>query len=201
MQIKVQLLGTMPLLMHNDRLADPSNEWTRKIAAITDKGKNMTDQDLQMKSRLEFEGGLYYSQANDGPYVPAHNLVRTLVAAGTLRRLGTKISQAVFPITTALLLQYAKAPNGKQGPRDVDGLWADGYWDRRMVGVNKNRVQRTRPAFPCWSTTADLLLLEDVLNPDDFEWACTMAGKAIGLGDARRIGMGRFEVKTEVAEP
>lgn len=192
MQIKAQLTGTMPLLMHNEQLADPMNAYTKAIKVINDKGsKKMTDDDLAERSRLEWEGGLYYDPTL-GPYVPAHNVVKAMYVAGTTRRMGTMVERAVTSLDARLPLLY-------NGPRGVNDMYKAGYVDRRMVGVNRNRVHRTRPRYTDWSLACEYFVDTEILNADDFRSILTLAGRAVGICDARRIGYGRFTVEfTEV---
>jgi hypothetical protein len=184
MKVRIALEGVTPLLQHNEQLADPLNDYVRKIKLVTDKRSKMTEDDHLLKSRLEWEGGLYF-HGSTGPYVPTLNVIRCFIAAGTVRRLGTKVAQAVAITELEASLQYS-------GPRDVEGMWAARMYDRRMVGVNNSRVQRTRPMFQNWALSTEVHLFTDILSLDDFKWVVDMAGRAVGLGDGRRIGMGRF---------
>jgi hypothetical protein len=56
---------------------------------------------------------------------------------------------------------------------------------------------RTRPSFFPWSLSATAFFLEDVLNFDEFERLAHLAGRAIGIGDNRVNGYGRFTAKIE----
>lgn len=190
MEIYTRLTGTAPLMMHNEQLADPMNDYTRKIKAINDKGsKKMTDADLELRSRLEWEGGLYFD-AQLGPFIPAYNLVKSVYTAGTTRRKGSLVERSVTNIDVRLPLLY-------EGPRTVDALYDAGFVDRRMVGVNRNRVQRSRPYFSHWSVEAAFLLDTELLNHEDFVSLLHLAGRAVGTCDGRRIGFGRFSVHIE----
>lgn len=196
MQVQATLAGVgYGLMMHNERLADPMSEYTKLIKVINAKGsKRMTDDDLMERSRLEWEGGLYWRK-EDGPYINLHNVVACLIQAGRARRWGPTVQRSVFPVGISEPLLY-------NGPRDMDGMWnggqIGGFFDRRMVGVNSNRVQRTRPFFPNWSLVGEFILDTELFDWDNFQTTFALAGKAIGLGDARSIGFGRFTVDLEI---
>ncbi len=175
--------GKTPLLMHNERLADPTGDYTKRIKAINEK-KKLTDDDIALRSRLEWEGGLYYS-GTTGPFVQTWAVIRCFASAGTVRRLGKATEQALAAETVVAALQY-------DGPRDPDGMWAANMRDSRMVGVNRNRVLRIRPQFQSWRLEIDFVLNTEIMDWDTFVSVAEMAGRAVGLLDGRRIGMGRF---------
>lgn len=61
--LNVKWTGIRPLLMHNGRMADSSNEYVKQIKEITKKGtKKMTDDDCERRDRLEWEAGLYWTK-------------------------------------------------------------------------------------------------------------------------------------------
>jgi hypothetical protein len=189
MQAQIALKGTSPLLMHNTRLADPDDEFARAIKEITDKRK-MTDDDRRAKERLEWFGGLYPSDGK-GLVIPAANIRKCLIEAGTIFRLGKQVGRAVVFAEVDAPLVYA-------GSTDLDELYADpAHRFRVSVKVGTSRVPRMRPRFPAWAVTTAALLLTDVLNLSDLERITRLAGLSIGLGDGRNIGFGRFEGAVE----
>jgi hypothetical protein len=58
---------------------------------------------------------------------------------------------------------------------------------------------RVRPKFPAWEITADLELLDDMLNPNDLKDIASLAGLIEGLGDNRVNGFGRFAAELRAA--
>lgn len=183
------MTGTSPLIMHNAQTADPMNVWAREIKKITDKKRNKTDADDFELSRIKFVAGLYFDET-DGPYLPAANIFRCLIEAGSMTRDGKKVERGVAFLTDRSRLEY-------DGPRDLDGLWGDGtgkFVDRRLVAVNRVRVPATRPIFPEWSAEFEILVDDQVLNPEQFVDIATKAGRAVGVGDYRRF-YGRFAVE------
>ncbi len=63
--------GTTPMMMHNERLANPFDDLTKAIKAISGKRKK-TEDDLIEMSRIEWLGGLY-SIDSDKPVLQTSN--------------------------------------------------------------------------------------------------------------------------------
>lgn len=184
--MKLELTGITPLLMHNVRLVDPDDPYTKAIGRLTAKRTNKTDEDRAEIAKLEFSGGLYHSD-KVGPYLPAANIFRSLQKAATVTKEGKKIERGFIPLADACPLEY-------DGPRDIDTLYGDGatqYVDRRAVGVGMKKVMRVRPIFPEWSCSLEFELDDEVLDPDVFLQIATSAGRREGLGDYRRF-YGKF---------
>ena len=189
MRTLLQLTGKTPLVMHNVRLADKDDPITRQIKELTDKpGKNRTDADSASIEHLEFLGGLYYEKGF-GVYVPTWNIVRCLERGGTITRDGTTLVRALAVVTDKVVLDH-------DGPKEAVELWKhEEYRWRTSVGVNRGKVTRMRPIFRRWSVTFEAELLEEVMNPSDLLRVAITAGRSEGLGDARKLGYGRFDVE------
>lgn len=182
----IQMTGTAPLLMHNIRLADDQDPYVREIKKLTAKRTKKTDEDKQEIDRLSFAGGLYFDEEL-GPYMPAENIFRCLMEAGSLTRSGKKIERGVIFEGTRAKLEY-------DGPRDIETLWGDGtgrFVDRRMVAVQRQRIPRVRPIFDGWSLSMGVVIDESVIDPAEFEDIAEKAGRMIGIGDYRRF-YGKF---------
>jgi len=184
MKVMVQLTGKTALVQHNVRLADKLDEYTKQIAEITGKRKK-TEADEADIGKLEWFGGLYHDP-EIGIYVPAWNVVRCFERAATITRLGTALIRAFAVSTDKLPLKY-------DGPAKPEKLWElQEYRWRTTVGVQRAKVTRVRPIFRRWSLELEAELLEDVLDPDDLRRIIDLAGRSEGLGDARKLGYGRF---------
>jgi len=182
------MTGIAPLIMHNAQTADPLNPYARAIKEITSKRTNKTDADEMEISRLKFEAGLYYDETI-GPYLPAANIFRCLIEAGSMTRDGKKVERGVVFLGDRAALGY-------DGPRDPAGLWGDGstrFVDRRLAAVNRARIPVTRPIFPDWSVSFEVLVDDQIMNPSAFRDLAVKAGRAVGVGDYRRF-YGRFAV-------
>lgn len=191
MDLTLDITGTAPLLMHNARLADPLDPMTRELKKVTSKTRK-TDDDHAEMARLEFLGGLYCDD-DLGPYLPGDNIFRALVDAGRKRKLGKKVTEGVFVTSSVNPIAY-------KGPRTPAGLWEDGgFTNRASAKVGMARVNRTRPEFKEWRTTADVYLDTDVLDVDDLHDIVDLAGRLGGLGNWRPR-YGRFEGKLAVVK-
>jgi len=176
-------IGVRPLLVHNIRLANPLDQYAREMRVINAR-RNKTVEDLAALARLEFEGGLYINEA--GPFIPSTWVEAALKRAATLTRQGTAVERAVL-IGDDFPLAY-------DGPRDAAALWGAGFYDSRMVRINKSRVLRTRPMFARWSARLHGLVDLEMLDGSDLEAIAVRCGDYVGLGDYRPT-FGRFNVE------
>lgn len=184
-QLTFTIKGIAPLLTHNERLANPFDDTTRAIKAISGKRKK-TEDDLLEIAQLEWRGGLYYDEET-GPYVPGYNMLAALISAGKVHKLGTAIKRAAVVLEDRLPIEY-------QGPRDPDALFADKrFVDIRNVKVSGSRIVRARPRFHDWKLRFTLAFDESTLQAADVAMVLQTCGSMIGLGDYRPR-FGRFEV-------
>ena len=194
MKVRLTLKGVTPLLQHNERLSDPLDPHTQALAKVTGKRKK-TIEDHEEISRLEFLGGIYWSETS-GPYVPGRWVRKCMAEAGTIDRKGTAIERGLQVLTFEAPILY-------QGPRSVAELWGkqEQYATRLSVGLGvgaaKKRTQRTRPSFMPWAIEAEVLIDPTIIDFEQVAHTAEVAGRLIGLGDGRRIGYGRFEALTE----
>lgn len=184
-QISVKVTGTLPLLMHCERLANPLDPATRKVKEITDK-KRKTIDDYEALSYAEFEGGIYHDP-EIGPYVPAHWILGMVRDAGKLNKRGRDVVRAIVVNETKMPVIY-------DGPRSIEDLWKKKFYDRRMAGNQGRRVLRTRPKFDKWSVEFSLQFDESVFDRHQLVAILNVGGRMIGLGDYRPV-FGRFEAE------
>lgn len=184
-QIGFHFVGIAPLLMHNERLANPMDPATKRLKALTSKRKK-TDEDQAMIARAEFDGALYIDQ--DGPFVPDHWVMALLRDAGKLIKLGKAITQGV-------LIQTDKFPLELTTPlHTAEELWEAGCYDQRMVGNQRARILRTRPRFNDWQIRGDIFYDQSMFDDRQLLQIMDLAGVKIGLGDYRPR-FGRFEAR------
>jgi hypothetical protein len=183
--IEAHIRGIAPMLMHNGQLANPRNEFAKKMKQISSIRKK-TDDDYEAMSKTEFLGGLYYSK-DIGIYMPADNLQAMLVDGAKKSKLGTAFKAAVFVFDDAPLIY--------NGPRDPEKLYQDEkFVDIRGCGVQASRVMRTRPRFNEWELKFSVAVMPEAeVNPDQVVDALTIAWRLNGLGDYTPR-FGRFEV-------
>jgi hypothetical protein len=186
MQIRAELTGLRALLMHNVRLADPLDKVTQELAKLTSKRKK-TEDDHALIADVEWRGGLYWDEG--GAYIPTENLVACLREAATAWKLGESVRRAVIPIEAQVPLVY-------EGPKTLDALAKRPEFRLRKAVKNTGggTIVRTRPRFLKWSLAFEVEVDESELSLEDFGRIAERAGRLVGLGDARKIGYGRFTV-------
>ena len=174
-------------LMHNVQLADPLNEFVKRIAEVSKK-RGKTESDHMELGRLEFLGSLYLGA--DGPVIPAQMITACLRNAAKRRKLGTLFGRSVFAVEHAYL-EY-------DGPRTPKELWEDSRFSHRAsVVVQTSRCVRTRPLFVAWSATVKIGYIPEEIDRDVIVQVARDAGEYVGIGDwrpAKAGPYGRFNV-------
>lgn len=180
-----RIAGTSPLMMHNVRLANPFDDHTKAIKAISGKRKK-TEDDLAELARLEWHGGLY-NEPDLGVYMPGYNIFAAVRDAGALHKLKTAFKRGALIQEDKIKLEY-------EGPAKVEALFCDKrFVDIRSVVVGTSKVMRCRPMFPSWALRFTVMFEESVLQQSEIDLLVASAGAMIGLGDYRPR-FGRFEV-------
>lgn len=179
--IRVTIGGITPLLMHNDRLANPLNEWAIALKELTGK-RTKTEADHREISRVEWHGGLYCDK-QIGPYIPGRNVRKCIEEGGKQFKKGTAVKTAVTVTEDMIALVY-------DGPRDPAKLFAHAggmHVDVRTTGnkASQSRVVRTRPLFPQWALSFTLEYFPEQINSRDLRQCVEIAGRLCGLGDYR----------------
>lgn len=176
--------GGSALVMHHERLADPLNDFTRSIAAVSKK-RNKTEADHIEIARLEFLGGMYTN--GNGPCLPAWNILRCLQDGAKRHKRGMDVPRGVFP-----LVDHADISYEGDEERDADKLWQAGEFAlRKTVGIQRSRTMRTRPIFTEWRAALDVEVDPVIFDLDTLQVFWTDAGRYAGLGEMRPI-YGRF---------
>lgn len=183
--LKVKIIGTRPLLVHSDIFADPLNPLTKAHKSLTAKRKK-TDEDHELIAKSEWRGGLYFAE-DIGPFLPGINIESALVAGGKLSKMGTQLKRSVEVMDTRLPLIY-------EGPRTVEGLWDQAYYDARSVKVGTARITRYRPLFRNWAVECEIAFDQESIDRDQVIRCLEDAGQYCGVGDYRPK-FGRFTVE------
>lgn len=180
-----------PLLMHNERLADPLDPYSLEIGKLS-KQRNKTEANHLEIARLEFIGGMYYDD-EQGPVMPVWNIVRCIQNAGKRHKLGASVLRGVVPATPTTPVIY-------EGPRTIEEMWNAGTFAlRKSVGIGSSRTMRTRPVFTDWRIEAEIEVDLTVLDPEKINQLVEEAGRYEGLGDNRPV-YGRFLGRAELVK-
>ena len=186
--IKVKLTGLRPLIMHNGDMVDHRNPYVVAIKRITAKGtKNMTPSDHDERDRLEWEAGLYWSDAENGFVLPCDNVEKCLKDGAKKARLGKKFDAAVLLSEAEVVIHHRRIGQNKEQ------IYADpAFTLRKRVDLG---IIRVRPMVPTgWWLTCTVEFDESVVSKDQVIDACREAGSLVGLGDWRPK-FGRFTVE------
>lgn len=192
MEVQIDITGNTPLLMKSAAGVDSEHPVSKEISLLTKKtASKRTAEENEELRRLEWMLALY----TDGEQIvyPTANVVRCLKEAGKVTKQGTQITRGLSLEGIEVPLDYAKNGHGS-----VEKLFEDPeFVDRRSVGVGQKRVMRTRPRFMPWSVSVTGHLFDDVMDLGDLSRIAELAGRAIGLGDNRVNGFGRFGVEVK----
>jgi hypothetical protein len=184
--ISFEITGTLPLLMHNSRLASPLDKYAKELKSVTSKRKK-TESDHEAMALIEARGGLYYNDS-DGIYIPGENIEAALLAASKLQKLGTTFKRGARVVDINCPMKHDGDPDPDKLIRDPDFIFA------KLVKVGTNRVLRTRPIFNRWAATFTVAYASDQINRASLTSIVKDAGELIGLGDWRpRFGL--FQAK------
>jgi len=181
--LRVRITGEVPLLMHNGQLADPTNEWAKRMKQITAK-KKKTDSDYEELGRLEWFGSLYLKDGK--PCIPAEVIEGTIVTGAKKKRIGNAAKGGVVCMESCTL------ENGGADLSDLDKLWTEGkHVNKSRVKVQQSTIVRTRPQFFPWACEAVIQFDPSLLNKNDVISALQEAGSMCDW----RPKYGRFTAK------
>lgn len=194
--VKAKLTGMAPLLMHNGQLVDPTNKFTKALAAATKSSNKKTEEGIAEIRRLEWFGGMYTDDGGSltslelaGAVAIPADLVLALVLGGAKKsKQGGEAKAGIYESQPFFSLHH-------DGPKNPNKLYSEPrFVDCRGARVGQARVMRTRPIFKKWSVEIGLVVDTEVMDPDSVITALTKAGALVGLGDWRPR-FGRFSVE------
>lgn len=196
MEVQINIAGNTPLLMKSAAGVDAEHPVNKQIGLLTKKtASKRTAEDNAELRRLEWLLALYTDTDGSQVVYPTANVSRCFNEAARVTKEGKRV-------TRGLSLEGIEVPLGynKNGHGAIENLFDDPVFvDVRSVGVGQKRVMRTRPRFMPWSLSVSGHLFEDVIDLDDLSRIAELAGRAVGLGDNRVNGFGRFDVEVKPA--
>ena len=182
--IQAKIIGISPLMVHNERLANPMDPVTRELKKLTQQ-KSKSDELLEQIMKLEWLGGLYLGEDGKAA-MPGDNLIACLKEGARKRKKGKEFAAGVLPSETSFALQY-------EGPKEPEAMWGAGkFLDYRGVVIGGRRLMRARPIFCAWSLDVAFFFDPDIVNHDDIIEALTIAGERVGLCERRPSKGGSF---------
>jgi hypothetical protein len=194
-QVKVTIKGTRPLFFHKfgpesiplekqektGKAGNDPDEW-RKTVMVSKAGQLYLDSTYAFAT---IRGGAKYVTKGRGSIQTA--VVATLQV--TDNRILIDRWFPGFPNAREFDVKTAEIP-----PQDSD---CPVYLDVRRVVNPSNKAANVRyrvAAAPGWICSFTIIFDKTVVSRPEMESALINAGKLVGIGNARAIGMGRFEV-------
>lgn len=183
------------LIMHNARLANPLDTYTKRIKEISSKRKKV-DADFAALADLEYEGSLYLDQTGTKVVIPGRVFEAAIAEGARKSKEGKQALSGLFVDNDAEITYEG-------GPLTVKELVASPA-HRLVVGVKvqKNRVQRTRPLFKDVRAKFTVSLDLSVANAKSLQTWIEAAITQAGIGDWRpRYGRGALVSFEAVSVP
>lgn len=184
-EMRLRITGKLPLIMHSNRGVNPREPLARELKTITSK-RTKSEEDQDQIAFLEWQLGLYHDR-EVGPHLPPNMVIACLRDGAKKSKQGKTVVEAVWIDEPTIRLEY-------DGPRDIDGMYADGrFFDLRPASVMGRTVNRARPIFPQWAAEFTLIFDSEIIDAGDVLRIAEVAGQRVGLGDYRPT-YGRFVV-------
>lgn len=183
--LRFEIESDGPILQHDDKAANPFNEYARSLKILADKSRK-TEEDLMEMARIEWLASLYYTPQH-GYFLKAECFEGALCEAARAKKLGKVFREAVrVEDDPAFRFEHEWLPPEKLFLREE-------YRDLRTVKSRSARIVRCRPIFRQWSCRVEVRYDRTRLNERQVVDAMNYAGMYIGLCDYRPK-YGRFAV-------
>lgn len=192
-QIKFKIKGETPLLMHNNRLANPLDKYAQEMSKKSGKRKK-TIEDIWELARIEWEGGLYFYEGE--VKLPMRVLNKCFERGATKQKNGMLWKTGCFIQEDYCQLEYSgkklkSSRNGEIPNPDFDNMFMD-YIFQIPVRVGQSTLLRTRPIFKDWSLETTILYDPTIINRETLIQSIHDAGRLCGLCDYRIEKGGNF---------
>jgi len=188
-EVACHIRGTVPCIMSNGAMADPTYKWAKiakEIRTSVKRGQSMTEAQAEQYYHALFIGQLYLLDGEKTPYWPAEN-VEGLIRRGAMKSKKGQTAKISISAEGNYPLLY-------DGPKTGEGLWKDEKF------VFKSRIQspsgttiNCRCRFPVWEFKFEVLLDLQQANVSELKRWLTDAGDYVGLS-AWTPKYGRYEV-------
>lgn len=183
--LKAKLVGVAPIMFHSERLANPTDPFTRELKKLCAQRKK-TDQQLEEIKWLEWRGGFY--EADGKPVVPSDNVLACVLQGARKLKKGKDVSAGVISTEPHFALDY-------EGPKTIEKMKrVDSFCDYRSVVIAGRRTMRARPIFKSWSLSIQLMFDPEIIELREVMQSLEIGGERIGLCE-RRPRYGRFLVE------
>lgn len=182
-EVNVKIKGITPLLMCNERTANPMDPIARKLKEITAVRKKI-DVHYEAIQKLSYEGSVYYDDEL-GIYIPTKWIGAVIRQAAKLERRGKSCAGIVIDEPLGSTIVPYKGKTIEQMWNTMDSAGNRVYVSNMLVRVDKSKVVRTRALFPQWEISFNALINTELLSIDDLTRFLERGGLLIGMGDYR----------------
>lgn len=198
MRYRIRIKGIRPLIMHNGVAGlDTRSPANLEKAEITRKrASNRTESDDARLRELECQISLYLD-ADGAPTLP-EGVIRAVI-----ERSARKLKQGTQVREGMIVEQVEEFSYDRSMGTTAEALAKTAQFTTG-VGVQRNRVLRTRAKFDEWGVTFIVEADDELVDQSQLETWLDIAGRRIGVGDWRpeKSGVyGRFETESIEALP
>ena len=193
-EILIKLVGTVPIMLHNNQTVNPLNRYAHAMKTLTGKRKK-TEADYLDIARVEWEAGLYI---HDGIIaIPGRCVDATFKNGAKRLKEGKRWLQGAMVMESYCPLEY----KGKKIKFTENGIIPNPGLDEffklystvDIMKVGQNSIVRTRPIFQDWSLECTVAYDENIFDMNTIKDILTSAGRYIGLCEGRPRN-GKFEI-------
>ena len=193
-QINFKLTGETPLLMHNNRLANPLDKYSQAMSKRSGKRKK-TIEDIWELARIEWEGGMYMHEGEI--QLPLRVINKTFERGATKQKNGMLWKTGCYIAHENIPLEYAGKKINIKEIDDVpnpalDSHFIQSRWLQVTVKVGTASILRTRPMFHNWSCGVSVHYDQSVMNEESLIQAVQDAGRLVGFCDWRPEKGGQY---------
>jgi hypothetical protein len=181
--IRFKIESSMALLQHDDKTANPLNEYAKKLKEIT-KIRKKSDEDHMEMARIEWRASLYFNE-QERYHIKAECFEGTFLQASKAFKQGTIFKQAVQILNNPTF----KFRHDKLSPEQLFEM--NEYKDFRTVKVSTSKIIRCRPIFHEWNTEVEIYYDENRIDENEITKIVEYGGQYIGVCDYRPK-FGRF---------
>lgn len=172
---RFMLTGVNGMVMHSGQMADPGNDFAKRLKLYSGKRKKV-DADFLAMSEIEFKGSLYVSE--NRIVLPSDVIEASLINGAKKSKEGMIAKTAIFVNNHAPLLY--------DGPSDPEELWEDKrFVFIKAVRVGQAKIMRTRAFFTNWQAEIEVEYNPDLAQLSQVERWVKDAGEQVGVGSWR----------------
>jgi hypothetical protein len=172
-----RIKGIVPIILHNGRMANPLDPWSKKLKEISGKRKKV-DSDYEEMARIEWFASLYLDK-NEKIILPGMLVEAALINGAKKFKLGQQAKAALF-VESHSFLQF-----------DGQELTPEQLWERGQntltvaCKVSMAKIMRTRFIAEEWAADVSVSFDDSLFNAPQIADIFEAAGMQIGVGTWR----------------